>query len=73
MYDIDTLPRGIFKFTPLDCETQSYVLAHLGQALGKLSVENSTDIIHIETPTIKDKDGNPIIIVTPPPEVVERM
>lgn len=77
MYNIDTLPRGIFKFTPLDCETQSYVLAHLGQALGKLSVEILTDVcndvIHIEIPPIKDKDGNPIIIVTPLPEVVERM
>lgn len=31
----------------------------------------SKDIIHIEIPPIKDKDGNPIIIVTPPPEVVE--
>lgn len=33
----------------------------------------SKDIIHIEIPPIKDKDGNPIIIIAPPPEVVERM
>lgn len=72
MYNIDTLPRGIFKFTPLDCETQSYVLAHLEQALGKLSVENSTDVC-IEKPPIKDKDGNSIIIIAPLPEIVERM
>lgn len=31
----------------------------------------SEDIIHIEIPLIKDKNGNPIIIVTPQLEVVE--
>lgn len=31
----------------------------------------SKDIIDIEIPPIKDRDGNPIIIITPPPEVVK--
>lgn len=43
MYNIDTLPRRIFKLTPLDSETQFCVLAHLKQVLGKLPVENSSD------------------------------